>query len=93
MPKVEVHLTVYPSVPGVTTGPWHLRRTVELPQVPAPGDELVLSPSSASETVVRSHYHLDGRVVVVLQPIKTDSEEILEELQTIAAEGGWTGAP
>lgn len=79
---------VVSTVPG-QVGNWSITRKVEYPAVPRSGDDVEMAGGWASAGVRRATFCIDGAVVVELEPIRTDSPDVLGDLDLLVSQHGW----
>lgn len=95
--QVEVNQHVYSTAEG-STGNWSYRITMNLPVVPAAGDELVHGwdgrhSEVECSTVKRRYIYQYGQVAIELNPVQTDSPQIVAELEELRRNWQKLGGP
>jgi len=88
MTEVDLSQGIYSEVPG-RVGNWDIVRRVELPAVPRAGDWVEPAENWGLVPVRYTAFVLNGTPEVVLEPVKTDSPERLDEVDRLVSDHGW----
>jgi hypothetical protein len=86
--KIRIDRDIHSTVPGAA-GLWTMRTEREYEEVPRSGDYIELAPGWSSWPVDYTTFTADGRVVVRLEPMKTDNPDMIEEDHILVQDHGW----